>query len=240
MKHIISFSGGKDSTALLLKMLEKGMMIDEIVFCDTGVEFPQMYKHINKVGRFIKRPITRLKSPYTFEYLMFEYVKKKGKKKGSRGYSWPDFRVRWCTYYFKRRLWQNHIRKYKGHTVIEYHGITLDEAHRTNRNKDGRNIKYPLVDWGMTGKDCLDFCYKAGFDWDGLYKKLNRVSCYLCPLQRLSELKVIYKDFPELWQRILWLDLRSIKQFGLKFRNDYSILDLEEKFDVEDRQLCVF
>lgn len=240
MKHIISFSGGKDSTALLLKMLEKGMMIDEIVFCDTGVEFPQMYKHIDKVGRLIKRPITKLKSPYTFEYLMFEYVKKKGKKKGSRGYSWPDFRVRWCTYYFKRRLWQNHIGKYKGHTVIEYHGITLDEAHRTNRNKDGRNIKYPLVDWGMTGKDCLDFCYKAGFDWDGLYKKLNRVSCYLCPLQRLSELKVIYKDFPELWQRILWLDLRSIKQFGLKFRNDYSILDLEEKFDIEDRQLCVF
>ena len=240
MKHIISFSGGKDSTALLLKMLEKGMMIDEIVFCDTGVEFPQMYKHIDKVGRLIKRPITKLKSPYTFEYLMFEYVKKKGKKKGSRGYSWPDFRVRWCTDYFKRRLWQNHIRKYKGHTVIEYHGITLDEAHRTNRNKDGRNIKYPLVDWGMTGKDCLDFCYKAGFDWDGLYKKLNRVSCYLCPLQRLSELKVIYKDFPELWQRILWLDLRSIKQFGLKFRNDYSILDLEEKFDIEDRQLCVF
>lgn len=33
MKHIVSFSGGKDSTAMLLKMLEDGWYIDEIIFC---------------------------------------------------------------------------------------------------------------------------------------------------------------------------------------------------------------
>ena len=36
MKHIVNFSGGKDSTAMLLKMIEKDMPIDEIIFCDTG------------------------------------------------------------------------------------------------------------------------------------------------------------------------------------------------------------
>ena len=30
MKHIVSFSGGKDSTAMLLRMLEENMKIDEI------------------------------------------------------------------------------------------------------------------------------------------------------------------------------------------------------------------
>ena len=43
VKHIVSFSGGKDSTAMLLMMLEKKMQVDEIIFCDTGKEFPQMY-----------------------------------------------------------------------------------------------------------------------------------------------------------------------------------------------------
>lgn len=34
MKHIVSFSGGKDSTAMLLRMLEENMQVDEILFCD--------------------------------------------------------------------------------------------------------------------------------------------------------------------------------------------------------------
>lgn len=31
MKHIINFSGGKDSTAMTLKMLEDGWWVDEII-----------------------------------------------------------------------------------------------------------------------------------------------------------------------------------------------------------------
>ena len=53
MEHIVQFSGGKDSTAMLLMMLEKNMPIDEIIFCDTGKEFPQMYEHIEKVQKYI-------------------------------------------------------------------------------------------------------------------------------------------------------------------------------------------
>ena len=33
--YIVSFSGGKDSTAMLLHLLELGEPIDEILFCDT-------------------------------------------------------------------------------------------------------------------------------------------------------------------------------------------------------------
>lgn len=29
------------------------MSIDDIIFCDTGMEFPGMYDHINKVEKFI-------------------------------------------------------------------------------------------------------------------------------------------------------------------------------------------
>ena len=36
----VSFSGGKDSTAMTLKMLEDGWTVDEIIFADTGKDFP--------------------------------------------------------------------------------------------------------------------------------------------------------------------------------------------------------
>jgi len=42
MEHL-NFSGGKDSTAMLLRMIDKGRRPDKIVFADTGMEFPEMY-----------------------------------------------------------------------------------------------------------------------------------------------------------------------------------------------------
>lgn len=90
MKHIVSFSGGKDSTAMLLKMIENNMKIDEILFCDTVKEFPQMYEHIKKVEDYIKRPITKIKAEKSFDYYMFEHIKTKGKNKGQKGYGWSS------------------------------------------------------------------------------------------------------------------------------------------------------
>ena len=43
--YIVSFSGSKDSTAMLLHLLELGEPVDEVLFCDTTVEFPEMYTH---------------------------------------------------------------------------------------------------------------------------------------------------------------------------------------------------
>jgi 3'-phosphoadenosine 5'-phosphosulfate sulfotransferase (PAPS reductase)/FAD synthetase len=69
---VVSLSGGKDSTAMLLGMIERGMQIDCILFCDTGLEFPDMYKHLDKLEQDIRRPITRVHCEYSYEYLMFE------------------------------------------------------------------------------------------------------------------------------------------------------------------------
>ena len=41
-KYIVNLSGGKDSTAMLLMLLEKGCPVDYILFADTGKDFPQM------------------------------------------------------------------------------------------------------------------------------------------------------------------------------------------------------
>lgn len=63
----LSFSGGKDSTAMLIRLYELGEHIDKVVFADTGFEFPELYEYINKVEQYIKEKydknfiITRLR-----------------------------------------------------------------------------------------------------------------------------------------------------------------------------------
>lgn len=233
LKHIVSFSGGKDSTAMLLLMIEKGWQIDEIIFCDTGMEFPAMYKHIERVKNYIGREIKVVKSEKSFEYYMFDHVRVKGSRIGKKGYGWPDFRNRWCTSRLKIEPFINFLKRYD--KVTEYHGIALDEIHRTENNK-GRNIRYPLIELQMTEKDALNYCYSKGFNWDGLYKKFHRVSCWCCPLQSISELRQLYTYFPELWKKLKKMDERAWNQF----RSDYSVSRLEKRFYFESRQLTLF
>lgn len=49
----------------------------------------------------------------------------------------------------------------KQYEVIEYVGIAADETKRM------KTACYPLVEWAMTEKDCLAYCYERGFDWGG-------------------------------------------------------------------------
>lgn len=220
----MSFSGGKDSTAMLLRMIEENMKIDEIIFLDTGVEFPEMYNHIKQVEEYIGRPITKLKDEHSFEYYMLEHVKTRGKNKGQKGYSWSDFRNRWCTSNLKKKVIKRYLRKYKDYRIIEYHGMAFDEPKRI---KDDPNIKYPLFEWKMVEKDALQYCYDRGFTWGGLYEKFDRLSCFCCPLKSLKELEILYREFPHLWSKLREWDSKTYRQF----RADYSILDLEEKFN---------
>lgn len=223
MKHIVSFSGGKDSTAMLLRMLEENMQVDEIIYCDTYKEFPQMYKHIEKIKKYIKekynKEITTLKAEKDFDYYMFEHEKKRGKNKGKRGYGWSTMLCRWCTSNLKTNVINKYL-KAKNEEYTEYIGIACDEPKRI------KDKCYPLIDWGMTEKDCLHYCYERGFDWEGLYEHFDRVSCWCCPLKNLKELKTLYTHYPELWEELKEMDKKSYNQF----RKDYSVKELEEKF----------
>jgi 3'-phosphoadenosine 5'-phosphosulfate sulfotransferase (PAPS reductase)/FAD synthetase len=239
--HIVSFSGGKDSTAMLLMMIEKGMPIDRVICVDTTKEFPEMYRHIEKVKEYIA-PLEIEVVKIDFDYWFSEHVKTRGKNKGKKGYGWADFRVRWCTS-LKQEAVANIIsggehnsrsrsRNIIPSDVIEYHGIAYDEIHRVDRNS-GRNIRYPLVEWKITEKEALEYCYAKGFDWEGLYKHFDRISCFCCPLSSIGDLRYTYNHKPELWGRIAEMDKLSYRDFRL----DYTIQELEDKFDEENRQM---
>ena len=204
-----------------------------------------MEEHISKVEEYIKRytdiGITRLKPEHPFEYYFFDvriHHRKKTKfnerlgTDSHNGFSWPGPKMRWCTDRLKTRPRTKFLRDYrKEYNIIEYVGIAADEEYRLRRKiNDRENKRYPLVDWGMTEADCLKYCYDRGFDWGGLYEKFSRVSCWCCPLQSLPELRVLYHEFPDLWQKLKEMDSQTYGQF----RIDYSVIDLEKRFDLED------
>ena len=89
-----------------------------------------------------------------------------------------------------------------------------------------------MIDWKMTEKDALKYCYEKGFDWNGLYEKVRRLSCYVCPLQRISELKTLYNEFPELWDEMLRLDKLSYRAFRVDSPN-YTLGKLSDRFKKE-------
>lgn len=234
MKHIVQFSGGKDSTAMLLMLLEKNIKIDEIIFCDTGKEFPAMYRHIEKVRNYISRynkDITILKPDKTFDYYMFDHVKTKGKNKGSRGYGWANMGIRWCTTILKKNITNKYLKK---QNYISYIGIAYDEPKR-HRNIE-KNVEHPLYDWKITEKQALEYCYSKGFNWEGLYEDFKRVSCWCCPLKSLSELRVLYNKYPNLWEKLKQMDNKSSNSY----RIDYSLQELEEIFKKENSQINLF
>lgn len=231
MKHIASVSFGKDSLAMLLRLIEEHKPLDEVVFYDTGMEFEAIYNIRDKVRAFLTNKgieYTELKPKVPFLEDMFETVVKKGKPNEHKGYSWCGGRCRWGT---TKKL--QALEKYcEG--CVEYVGIAFDEQKRLEKQRKG-NKQFPLVEWRMTEKDCLQYCYDRGYDWDEdgvrLYDILSRVSCWCCANKNLKELKNYFLYLPKYWGLLKELQVRTLRPFK---NNKYTIFDLEKKFKAEN------
>lgn len=248
--HAVSLSGGKDSTAMLLLMIERDMPIDVVLTADTGMEFPEMYEHLQKLDDLLCRErgihITTLRHPHGFEWLMFEEPKTKPSSIENRqrlgvslyGNGWPGVRVRWCTGQLKTHLIAKEVNRLKKErNALHYVGIAADEPKRI------KNEQYPLMDWGITEMEALKISYDRGFDWGGLYEIYHRCSCWCCPLQRIDELRKLRLHHPELWARLQEMDRRAIEQFGYnplgRFKQNWTVEQLERRFANEERQISV-
>lgn len=239
-----SFSGGKDSTAMVLHMIDLGEQLDEVITCDTGMEFPEMYDHIARVRKVIEGAgikFTVLRAEHSFEWYMFEKPVESKEWGPHYGFGWPSMKIRWCTQHLKERIISDYLRQLRQeHKVIQCIGLAADETERLARPYNQRaNHRHPLAEWGWTEADAMAYCKARGYDWGGLYDIFPRVSCWICPLKSIGELKMLRRHRPELWARIKEMDARlrapgtnhSIQQFN----SHYTIAELEARFDREDR-----
>ena len=215
---------------MLLEMLRRSERIDEVVFFDTGWEFPQMLRHIEKIKRIVEGrgiAFTTLHPNKTFDYLMFEKPVKERGGGTHYGYSWCGLKgCRWGTTekistidaYFSSE--PNHI---------QCVGIAADEVARLEKERKG-NKRFPLAEWRITERECLQGCYSLGYDWEGLYEQLDRVSCKYCGLKNLKELRNIYWEMPDVWNELREYQKRTSMPYKGK---GGSVFELEKRFELE-------
>lgn len=224
---VVNLSGGKDSTAMLLRLIADGRQIDEIVYFDFGVEWPEISMNVKKLESATGRRVTRLRPPHPFPFFLLEL--ENGKHGGRRGYGWPNIKMRWCTSIKTRTIDAYLLPIRQRCDVVQYIGIAADEPHRVKNDSAKR---YPLVSWGMAERDCLKYAYERGFDFGGLYSRLKRVSCWCCPFTSLENLRALRQLHPRLWERLIVWDNASWSQY----RRTYSAQELEIRFALEDER----
>lgn len=228
-KYVASVSFGKDSTAMLLRLIEEKKPLDEVVFYDTGMEFDCIYKIRDKLIPLMKEngiKYTELKpsTPFWIDMLLREKKKRTGQIVYGDGFCGGA--CRWHT--FKKQKACNDYCK----DCFVYIGIAVDEPKRLV-NLDSNKIA-PLAEWGMTENDCLEYCRDHGIEWieDGvdLYSILDRVSCWCCKNKNLKELKNIYLYLPRYWKMLKGLQ----DKIDVPFKGEgKSIFELEERFKRE-------
>jgi 3'-phosphoadenosine 5'-phosphosulfate sulfotransferase (PAPS reductase)/FAD synthetase len=187
-RHILSLSGGKDSTALAIFMRDKLPRI-EYVFCDTGEELQETYDYLDRLEVYLGQPIIRLNPDRPFNYYLQIY----------RGVL-PDARTRWCT----RNLKIEPFERYVGDDVcFSYIGIRSDEKHRKGYISTKPNIiaMYPFIEHGIRKDDVYRILEESGLGMPEYYSWRSRSGCYFCFFQRRIEWVGLLENHPDLYEK---------------------------------------
>jgi 3'-phosphoadenosine 5'-phosphosulfate sulfotransferase (PAPS reductase)/FAD synthetase len=240
MKHIVSLSGGKDSTLMLLLMLEKGMPVDEIIYLDPGIEWQVIKEYLDKIEEYTGRKITRLKGDKSFDDFFFA-SKVKGEKVGTIN-AFP-IRGKCDMNKVKMKTWWGYLKKQKD--FVTYIGIAFNEPKRykkvkTGYGKRGLQVEMPLFEWKIREIEVLGMLKERGM-YCNFYDHYGRGGCYICPNLRVADLRIMRKHYPYEWGKILYYGEQAEKnapaQRFAEFKMGYTISYLEELFRCEDEGL---
>lgn len=114
-------------------------------------------------------------------------------------------------------------------TVIQYLGIAIDEPKRLAR-LDGITKVSPLAAAGWTESDCRKWCEENNL-LSPIYTTATRGGCWFCHNQGVEQLRLLRKNYPDLWALLLKWD----KDSPVSFKPDgRSVHDYDKRFSMED------
>jgi hypothetical protein len=187
IRHVLSLSGGKDSTALAVYMRDR-MPDMEYAFCDTGKELPETYEYLNIVEAYLGKPIIRLNSEFSFDHWIEVYS----------GFL-PSARMRWCTKDLKIKPFERFC---GDDTVYSYIGLRADENRQGYiSTKPNITPKYPFREDGITKPDVFRILEESGLGLPDYYKWRTRSGCYFCFFQQKNEWVGLKENHPELFEK---------------------------------------
>lgn len=211
---VVSVSGGKDSAALCLHLMEMGYGPDEFdrIFYDTGWEHPSLYEYIagplsDRVGHIetltadfelrgeAAEMAAEIERDLGHASAMVRMIFKKG--------MFPSRTRRVCTQNLKIFPAAEYLLGYKG-ACVNVVGIRGEESRARSMMVPWEHTPTfqcdtwrPLLDW--TYQDVIDIHARNGLRPCRLYLEENaeRVGCYPCIFARKAEIRSISEYSPE-------------------------------------------
>jgi hypothetical protein len=139
-------------------------------------------------------------------------------------YGFPSRAKLWCNSQLKIAA----INKGKNANAISYLGIAADEPERFHNL--GANKKSPLVEAGWDEAYCRKWCEENDL-LSPIYTTATRGGCWFCHNQGVEQLRLLRKNYPELWALMLKWD----KDSPVTFRADgHTVHDFDRRFQMED------
>jgi len=188
VRHILSISGGKDSSALAVYMRDRVATM-EYVFCDTAKELDETYEYIDRLEAYLGAPIVRLRqSDDAFDDLLQQ-----------RRNFLPSPQMRWCTELLKIRPFEHYVGSDR---VVSYIGLRADEDRKGYiSSKPNISARYPFREDGITKADVHRILQDAGLGLPEYYRWRSRSGCFFCFFQQRIEWVGLLENHPDrFWQ----------------------------------------
>ena len=177
-KHIVALSGGKDSTALALRLLEIEPNDYSYICTPTGDELPEIVEHWNRLGVLLGKEITRLTN-HTLNFWIDEFR------------ALPNWRQRWCTRLLKVEPTLAYLKR--NQPCILYVGLRADEPERKGIYSEEVRCRFPLREWGWGVRQVVDYLKQKNVQIP------TRTDCARCYGQRLAEWKRLWQKYPAIY-----------------------------------------
>lgn len=177
MTHVVALSGGKDSTAMALRLMEVEPREYVYLCTPTGRELPEMEAHWARLETLLGRPLVRLTNG-TLDSWIREWN------------ALPNFRMRWCTRVLKIQPMQAYLLAHR--PVTHYVGLRADEEQREGVYGEVAALtRYPMREWGWALADVRAYLARLGVTIPG------RTDCDVCFFQRINEWKALLRRHPD-------------------------------------------
>ncbi len=140
-------------------------------------------------------------------------------------YGFPLIKDAWCNSRLKVKALEDIKKNEKTKKVIRYIGIALDEPKRLNKLNGVTKIS-PLAAIGWTEEDARKWCEENDL-LSPIYTTATRDGCWFCHNQSIDQLRLLRKNYPELWKLLMKWDLDS----PVSFRPDgHTVHDFDRRF----------
>lgn len=209
--NILSFSGGKDSTAMVILAKHGIIDVDVIRMCTLGEwDWQELHTHTKQVEEYLGIEIEKIDVSQTVQEMFLKY-------------GFPHFKNRYCTGAKKDIL-----NKISSKNDTTYIGITTDESKRTSsKNNYKSKVRFPLLELGLSSEDTLKLCQAEGFTFNGIYEHHDHFNCWCCPLQKIGEIEWLYRNRPELWKKLIAMQDTTDGWFW----NGHNIYEFTHRFE---------